>query len=85
MANEKKKEEDKKEAEKQKLIDKGYIKCPKCTEARPLESFIGSKKNTTVNCNICRDKQKISDVKRTKKRDWAKEYRKKLEKNKNKE
>ena len=50
-------------------------KCPKCEEDRPTSSFIGRYDKPTKYCQICRDKQKLLDAKRTKTRNWSAEYK----------
>ena len=71
----KKEEYNKKELEKQKLVkEEGYKICKSCDIAAPAASFIGVSGNITLNCLVCRDKQKVLDTKRTTKRDWHKEY-----------
>jgi hypothetical protein len=73
---EKRLEEKKKhEIEKQRLIkDEGYEICSNCNEPRHPDSFIGTK-GKTMQCEICRNKQKDIDAKRTRVRDYATEYK----------
>jgi hypothetical protein len=69
--------EEKKKQDQEKLMnEQGYIRCKTCDEVYSPESFVGIAKDVTVNCQICRDKQKILDSKRTTRRDWTEEYNK---------
>jgi len=70
-------QKEKQELEKQKLVEEqDYKVCKSCDQARPSSSFIGSRKEETTNCQICRDRQKEKDAKRTTTRNWAEEYKK---------